>query len=297
MKTGNVRGFLLGILAAACVASSAPGQDQDTKAVADVSKSLESIAADVKAILVRERIHETMDFFRKMKDYGITYQPALTAPNDLVGRLDKDQLRLYAGIKTFDALYAVTFLKRQEAADCVAVIEQIQDALNLRSQADLGNDFLSTLKKAASQPDEVDVQKLIEQLASDYIQELPAMLSSTETADYFIDSLYGLNIQLYYIVGALCATTAGEQLQPGLTQLDDGSMDKSLLDVFEAFNRMDDTIRISGKTEEKLGVIRSGYDLVMAARNGTLSPEELDSKWREVNLTVDAIRNAILTPK
>ncbi len=261
-----------------------------------VAKSLQQIAAETKAILVKDKIHDAFDWYRKMKEFGVTYQPRLAAPNDLVGRLDKEQLRLYAGVKLIDALYAVTFLKRQDVADCVRVMEQIDDALQLRSYADLNNHFLHTLKKAAERPEELDVQRLIDQLSSDYVSELPALLASVETADYLIDGLYGMVIEMSYITGSLWNAENAAQMQAGFNQFPTSGTISMLLSIFEAFDRMDENIRVSGKTEEKLAVLRKMYQLERGEQSGQLTDEEAEPGWIEAGSKIAEIRMSILTP-
>jgi len=269
----------------------------DEEATARVGQSLEKLAENAKSVLVEDRIHDVFDWYRKLTDFGLTYQPSLMAPNDLVGKLNKEQLRLYAGIKLFDALYAATFMKRQDVADCVRVIEEIQDTLDVRSHADINNYFLHTLKKAASRPDEVDIATLIDQLASDYVRELPALLSSVESADYLIDSLYGLFIQKSYIFGAMTSNNASwERLREGCIEYPRAEQTKLLLDLFEAFNRLDEDIRISGETHKKLDVVREDHRLSKAAATRTMTREEARPHWRAMRQTVIATRNAILTP-
>lgn len=268
----------------------------ETVATVDAAKSLEQIATDVKAVLVQERVQDTFDMYRKLKDFGVTYQASLTAPNNLVGQLDEEQLRLYAGVKLFDAIYAATFMQRKEVSDCVATIEQIQDALQLRSYADINNYFLHTLKKAATRPEEVDIPQLITQLASDYVHELPDLLSSVESADYLIDGLYGFYIEMNYITGALMSTSAAPQIEEGFNQVKTANIYKLLLDVFGAFDRMNEEIRVSGETKQKLDVIRKMYELDMAEEAGTMTDEEGNPIWMEQCLTIMAIRASILTP-
>ena len=265
-------------------------------ATVEAAKSLDQIATDVKTVLVQERIQDTFDMYRKLKDFGVTYQPSLTAPNDLVGKLDEEQLRLYAGLKLFDAIYAATFMQRKEVSDCVDTIEQIQEALQLRSYADLNNYFLHTLKKAATRPEEVDIPQLIAQLSTDYANELPDLLSSVESADYLIDSLYGFYIELNYVTGALMSTTAAPQIEQGFNQVKTADIYKMLLDVFEAFDRMDEEIRVSGETKEKLEVMRKMYELDLAEEAGTITDEEGNPVWLEQGLTIMAIRASILSP-
>lgn len=262
-----------------------------------VAVSLEQIARQATAALDREKIHDMFDWYRKMTVFGVTYQPSLTAPNDLVGKLDEEQLSFYAGVKLLDALYAVTFLKRQDVADCVRALEEIQTALQLRSYADLNNGFLRTLKIAADRPEALDVQQLIEQLASDYVNELPALLSTVETADYLINGLYGMVIEMSYITGSLWTPENAVQLQQGFKQYPTYGTLKMLLSLFEAFDRMDEEIRIRGETEEKLAVIRSMYELERAEQSGRMTDEEAEPGWIEAALKIASIRTSALTPR
>ncbi|MFH0880689.1 MAG: hypothetical protein V2A34_13320, partial [Lentisphaerota bacterium] len=241
---------VLSVLASMMVLAATVRAGDDAAASVSAAKSLEQISVDAQTVLSKDKIQNTFDLYRKLKDYGLTYQASLTAPNNLVSVLSDEQLRLYAGVKLFDALYAVTFLKRQEVADCVGVIESIQDKLDLRSHADINNTYLENLKKAAAAPEDVDVQKLIEQLAADYVSEWPKLMSSVESADYVIDGLYGFIIEMSYITGAVMATASREQIEEGFDRYGSGESYKMVLDLFQAFDRMDEKIRVSGATQE-----------------------------------------------
>ena len=263
---------------------------------AKVAKSLDEVAAQVQVVLAKERIRDAFDLYRKMRAYGVTYQPSLTAPNYLSGQRYGAQLRMYAGIKLFDAIYAATFMNRQDVADAVATIEQAQDSLDLRSYADLNNFFLVTLKTAAARPEDVDVQLLIDQLASDYVAELPELLSSPETADYLIDSLYGFFVEMSYVTGKLMDTAAYDQMEAGFDQVAVADVYEMLLDAFEAFDRMDDEIRIGGETEQKLAVMRTMYDLIVAEKAGTIPEEDIGPSWEDPSLKIVEIRDSVLSP-
>ena len=265
------------------------------EAAADVAKSLEQMAAEANATLTRANILDIFDWYRELKEYGMTYQPSLTAPNDLAGKLNDEQLRFYAGVKLFDALYAATFMKRQEVVDCVNVIEEIQEKLNLRSYADLNNYFLKTLKAVADDPAAVDIQVLIEQLASDYVNELPQLLSSPETADYLIDGLYGTVLQ-QYITSDRVGNLAGDAMDEGFELYPSQHFFKTLLQLFEAFDRMDENIRVSGETVEKVEVIRELYRVDQLDESNTIPEEECDLLWESLTRNVLAIRAAFLTP-
>ena len=265
------------------------------EAVADMAKSLEQIAAEVQGVLARDRIHHAFDLFRIYKEFGFTYQPELAAPVDLAERLDGEPLRMYAGVKLFDAIYAATFMKRQEVADCVAAIEQVQNRLALRSHADLNNSFLQTLKRMASEPENVDVQQLIDQLATDYADELPALTSSSESADYLIDSLYGFVVEMNYVRGAL--VNANRALaEATINQHGTGRVQRMMLDLFEAFDRMDEEMRVGERDYAKSWVMRARFELGLAEEEGRLTDEQGQSLWHSLGFLTDAIRKSILEP-
>ncbi len=293
MKCGMMAGMTA--LAISVISITAAYAEEAT-VTGDTARTLEQMAQQAKGVLAQERVQDTFDLYRKLKDFGVTYQSSLTAPNNLVGQLDDDQLRMYAGVKLFDAIYAASFMERKDAANAVAVIEQIQDALQLRSYADLNNYFLHTLKKAATRTDEVDIPQLINQLAADYVNELPDLFSSVETADYLIDSLYGFYIEMSYITGALYSTAAGPQIEEGMNTIKTADMYKMLLDTFGAFDRLNEEIRVSGNTQQKLAVIRKMYDLDMAEESSEMTDEEASPLWMEQGLLVMGIRASILTP-
>ena len=260
------------------------------------AQSLQQLAAEARKIITQDKIHDLMDRYRKMKDYGLTYQPSLAAPNHLVGQLNEKQLRLYAGIKLMDALYATTFQKRQDVADAVRTIEEIQDALNLRSHADLNQYFLHTLKVAANQPDELDVQQLIEQLAADYILELPDMLSSMETADYLVDGLYGMCIQNSFTLASLLATENGPRLEEGFNQFTASGFRTMVLELFALFSRARETLSENDPNGEILDVLRRSSELAQLEQSGQLTDEEANPLWIQNALRLAQIRAAILAP-
>ena len=299
MKKAVCVGCLVSIFSFSVCAQTDAGlaSDQNAQATTEVAKSLSQIATEMNAVCSQGRIQDVFDLYRLLKEFGVTYQPALTAPHHLTGLLDREQLRMYAGVKLFDALYAATFMQRQDVADCVATIEQVQDSLELRSYADINNYFLHTLKNAASRPEEVDVQQLIAQLSSDYVKELPELLSSNESAEYLIESLYGFYVEMNYVTGSLMATPAREQIEIGFSQLDTTDTYKLLLDAFEAFNRMDESIRVEGEVEEKLAVMRAIHGLVLDESSHAISDEDGNPIWAQLGRKVVSIRSSILTPQ
>lgn len=264
-------------------------------ATAEVAKSLEQMATEVKNLLVKEKVRNIFDLFRRLREEGVTWQPSLTAPNDLVNKLDDEQLRLYAGVKLFDALYAATFMQRQAVSDSLQTIEAIQEKLNLRAYADLSGNFFKTLKKAAANPQSVNVQLLLEQLATDYVQDIPALMSSPKSADYLIDSLYGFTIENGHVLGYFFQNDLKGLDKAIHQQPDRGEWQDTMVKLFKAFDRMDEKIRVSGETTEKVAVIERMV-AVTKADPDTNRSEAIDTAWKEIAAQNAAIRAAILTP-
>lgn len=274
----------------------AAAQGKDPTPKARVAKSFAKITSEVQAILTEKRIHSLFDNYRQMSAYGVTYQPSLVAPNDLVARLNKEQLRQYSGIKLFDTIYAATFLKRQEVADGIKAIEEIQTAVDLRSHADINNSLLETLKKAAGDPESIDVQKLIEQLSKDYVSELPALISNPESADYLIDSLYGFLIQMSYVVDELDHHDKSGDVLKALHEVSNTDTHHLILELFQAFDRMDDDIRVGSEVAKKMEVFQQMDELEAGNEVGMLTDEQAQPMWQEIAAKVAAIRASILTP-
>jgi hypothetical protein len=275
-------------MAAWLAAGAAQGQDAGA-----LERPLGEIAAEVEVILAEENVHHAFDLFRLYKEMGFSYQPSLAAPNDLAGTLEGEGLRIYAGMKLFDAVYAATFLMRGEVAGCVEAIEQAQDKLDLRSYADVGNDFLQTLKEAAAEPENVDVRELMAALAAAYVGEVPALMASRESAAYLVDGMYGFTIQLNYVRGVLVdANPALAEKSADLygTQ----RVQRMVLDLFDAFGRLGETMRIDGETMNKLWVVRSRYELGRAEAEGRLSDDEAQAMWNVLRVSTAAIRKNVL---
>jgi hypothetical protein len=269
---------------------------EEAAATKEVVKSLKQISTEVEALLTKDKIHNLFDQYRRLAEYGVTYQPSLVAPDDLASRMDPERLRLYAGMKLFDAIYAVTFMKKQEVAQCVKTLEAIQEKLDLRSYADLNNRYLETLKKAAANPEALDVKTLIEQLTDDYLSEVPALMSSPQSADYLIDGFYGFMIEMSYVTSALISSDTSGKMEEGFDTLNLPNNRQLILDLFLAFDREDETMEVSGVTTEKLAVIRQGCYLADAEMSGKLSDEDAQQEWIAMGTQVASIREMILTP-
>lgn len=268
-------------------------QAADEAASAAVAKSPEQIAAEVRIALTKEKIHHAFDLFRRLEEHGVSWQPSLVAPDDLVDKLDDEGLRLYAGVKLFDAIYALTFRQRLAMSEAILTIEAINDKLNLRAYADLNGSLLATLKRAAANPESVDIQSMLEQLSADYVQEIPNLMAGPEGADYLIDGFYGFIVESSYILGQFFEHHDRMRLIQGMRLQPDRSQSLvALVELFQAFDRMDDAIRVGGETTEKLAVIQQ----MIATIKSNPDADASRLAWQEIRTRVKAIRASILTP-
>ncbi len=261
------------------------------------AKPLEQIAAEVDHLLVKDKIHNRFDLLRRLQSQGLTWQPSLLAPNDLVGKLDEEGLRFYAGVKLLDALYAATFMQKQAVAESIQTMEAINEKLNLRSYADLSGNFFKTLKQAAAAPESVDVQQWIDQLATDYVKDIPPLMSNPKSAEYLIDSLYGSTIETGYLMGRFYREKlpVESQLMTAVAKPDIGITEwmRTLESLFAAAGRSDETLLVDGKPVEKVALIK---EIIAARKAGDTSPEALKKARDSVYAQAAAIRAAMLTP-
>lgn len=276
-----------------CATARATDDEVDAE---DVGESVGVLFSDVMEILSKEKIHSQFDMMRQLKDVGVSYQAALLVPDDLGPRLDLANRKRYAGIKLFDAIYAATFMKRKEAANAVMTIEQIQSSLDLRSYADISDSFFKTVKKAAAEPESVQVQELLDQLANDYVHEIPAMLSSEETASYLIEGLYGFTVEISHILLFFSREGQSDLLREGVRKSMDTDWYYAILDIFDSFNRSRKTQVVDADLEQRLGVLRQIVSALEAERSGSASSAELAAYWSKISLQISSIRADILTP-
>lgn len=294
MRNACLKGLLC--LAVAAGASGFPAPDARAGDAPDaVAQSVKVLFDDVQNMLGQEKVHSQFDMLHRLKEFGITYQPDLVAPNNLTPRLIDEDKRVYSGIKLFDAIYAATFLKRQEVADCVQTIEEIQAALDVRSQADLSGTFFKTLKQSAAEPDSVDVQVLMDQLARDYVGDVPALLSSEATGKYLIEGLYGFTLEISYVLIHFLGHSTDARLRDGILETVDTNWLYAILDIFDAYNRTYEGEWAAAEAEERLTLIRQMLSHIEAERAGEITPEEHPRIWAAMARKVDAIRSVILS--
>ncbi len=276
--------------------ASLPVLAADPPKAAKPTPSVDQVASEVKKLLAKENIQTRFDLVRRLQQQGLTWQPSLVAPGNLAGRLSEENLRYYAGIKMFDALYAASFMQWQAVSDSVQTIEQVQEKLNIRSYADVSGGIVSTLKKAAAAPEKTNVPALIDQLAADFSRDVPALMANPKSATYLVDLLYGFTIETGYMLSHFYRTDAkGEgPVMKAVPQQKTGVTDwlEILLQVTEIVGKSNETITVKGKAVPKMDLIK---EIIRVRKQADQSPQALAAGRASVYGQAASIRDAIVT--
>lgn len=273
-----------------------PGAPEDAPQVA--VEALRQLSAEVQEILARENVQSMFDRTARLKDLGLSYQPDLLAPGRPDPLWSRCQLQQFAGLKLFDAVYAIAFQKRQETADAMQCLDEIVTALDLRSHADFSGRSYAILKKAAEDPGAIDVRQTLNELADSLVAEIPVALSSPVTAHFLMDSLYGFSIESAHVMGyfqrhdatgKLRAQLYDEPARPGREP-----WMKMVLRAFAAFERQAAALGIDCDAPGKLDVVRSIAQVVEDEQAGRIPEENRAAIWDEIGEQIAAMRRSIL---
>ena len=264
---------------------------------AAIAQSLTQSAERVRNLLVEEKIKNAFDWSRRLSEHGVTWQPSLLAPCDLVNKLDDEQLRLYAGMKLFDAVYAAAFLQQKAVSDAAETLRLIQERLNLRSYADISANAMNTLNRAAQEPESVDLDAFFSQLARDYTEDIPELMAHPESAEFLADALFGFTLQRAYMIFHFYrlyeAQNDGRLDAGGRQQHDRGEWMKTMLELVNITQPLDHTTTVGGEVISKIGYVAPWLPAYQA--DSTPQPNfvpEFDTIEKETN----RIRALILTP-
>ncbi|HRZ12219.1 MAG TPA: hypothetical protein P5567_07165 [Kiritimatiellia bacterium] len=284
----------LGGTAAVAEAPPAPSEAAPQAAV----EALKQLSAEVQEILVRENVHSMFDRTARLQELGLSYQPDLVAPAAIDPAWTRCQQQQFAGIKLFDAVYAIAFQKRQETADAMRALEEIITGLDLRSHADFSGRSYATLQKAAEDPGAIDVQALLDELANNLADEIPVTMSSPVTAHFLMDSLYGFSIESAHVMGYFQRNDATGKLRAQLyeepSQPGREPWMKMVLRAFAAFERQAAALGLECDAPGKLDVVRSIAQVVEDEQAGRIPPETGAAIWNEIGEQIAAMRRSIL---
>ncbi|MBN1939320.1 MAG: hypothetical protein JW843_07030 [Candidatus Aminicenantes bacterium] len=283
----------------AVLASSPPPTASSQAASQEAVDALKKLSVEVQRIVSRDNVRAMYDRTLKLKEMGFSFQAGLLAPRRPDPSWSRCRTRQYAGMKLFDMGYAVAFLKRGEAIDCVEGLEAVFSALDLRSHADWSGRGFNTMRRAADDPESIDPGEILNELVDNLVDEIPTAMSSPETAHYLLDALFGFSIQSAHVAGTFQKdgpdASVRERLYPKSSDAGHESWMSMVLRVFAAFEVEAAKIGLKCEATENLGVIREIADLVKAEAAEKLGPEDRKIRWDRIGTRVAAARAAILS--
>ncbi len=270
-------------------------EKKKTEATAEVAAALKQLLAEVQALLTKENVHSMYDRPRLLKETGVTYQPDLVVASDLTPRLSSCNLRIYAGIKMYDAVYAAVFNKKQEVARSLQAIDAAMIKLDLRSHADFSGHIRDTVRKVASETGEVDIRQMLNQLTADTIQELPVFMSSSESAHFLMDCLYGFALEACSVMGYFHQTDPNDRLMKLRTQQPAFLGWLNAVDnVFGAFQKSNQDLRVECKRSHSPEFIKTVMKLSEAERSGKITTKEARQQLAGLREQLTQLRASIL---
>lgn len=261
----------------------------------DITVTLKKIDVEIHKIIHMEGINTMFDTPRLLRDYGITYQAELVAPKDLVSKLTGCNLRIYAGIILYDMVYSAVSNKRQELVESFQIMEAIIQKLDLRSHADLSSQMLSILKKVASEPESVNIKKLINQLAKDFLDQIPVLMTSKETAHYMLDLLYGFTLQTAHVMGYFQRTEHAFKLKEWRRKQKTTSLSwmSDVITVFDIFRATEKSLELKCKSAEKLLALKKAVIFIQDSMNGKLQDKDGERAKRGAEIIRDTTQMRI----
>jgi len=186
-----------------------------TALAADKAQVLQQAYEKIEILASESSVREMMDNVGLFKKAGLSYQPSLVVPVEgVVDCKDDEQLRMLAGMFTFDANYALLFGRKQEFAAANELRNDIPDRLNLRGKLKLRTFTPDDLKKVLENPDDPASRDLYVTYAIAAIHDMvEASKTDEEILDLFLDFAYGAIMHGLYVACKLAlAAGTGENL-------------------------------------------------------------------------------------
>jgi hypothetical protein len=150
-------------------------------------------------ILSAKNVRSMMDVAKKLKEYGASFQPAMLLPPDLPDRVETGRnIHLLIGAYQFDALYAASFGRRNQAAKAIKAMGDLLNRTNMKSIVNTSALFPPELNWMLREPDTVDIDEVIDAYAANAPKYKDIMAEKTGFA-LVLDSLYGAVVEGLYI--------------------------------------------------------------------------------------------------
>jgi len=150
-------------------------------------------------ILSQKNIRNMMDVSKTLKEYGASFQQSLLLPPDLSADLGPGQsVHLLIGAYQFDALYAASFGRRNQAAKAIKAMGDLLNRTNMKSIVNTSALFPPELNWMLREPDKVNIDEVIDAYAANAPKYKDIMADKTGFA-LVLDSLYGAIVEGLYI--------------------------------------------------------------------------------------------------
>jgi hypothetical protein len=150
-------------------------------------------------ILSQKNIRDMMDVSKTLKEYGASFQKSLLMPPNLSADLGPGQsVHLLIGAYQFDALYAASFGRKQDAAKAIQSMGTLLNTTNLQSIVSTAALFPPELNWMLREPDKVDIDEVIEAYAAN-APKYKKIMADKHGFDVVVDSVYGGLIEGLYI--------------------------------------------------------------------------------------------------
>ncbi|BBD07713.1 hypothetical protein [Desulfovibrio ferrophilus] len=202
------------------------------------SMSLDYYVSEIQKLLTEKRINSMMDVTRALKQGGASFQKDLALPTGLAKTVKSgESAGIMVGMYQFDAVYAVAFGRKKDAAGYMQAQDQLMNRLNMRGQLEVSALFPPAFKKLVKTPDKISFEEVVKAYAAN-TENYTILMQAPGGFDVVEDSLYGFIVEALYVVSNAIILS---DYDPTLTALlaDTTPVIQPVLDFYEAFTSED----------------------------------------------------------
>ncbi|MBU1003140.1 MAG: hypothetical protein KKE73_11545 [Proteobacteria bacterium] len=207
-------------------------------APAQASMSLDYYVGEIQKLLTEKRISSMMDVTRALKQGGASFQTDLALPLNLAKTVQPgDSAGVMIGMYQFDAIYAVSFGRKKDAANYMQAQDQLMNRLNMRGQLEVSALFPPAFAKLVKTPDKINFDEVVKAYAAN-TTNYTILMQAPGGFDVVEDSLYGFLVEGLYVVSNAVILS---DFDPTLVALlaDTAPVIQPVLDFYQAFTSED----------------------------------------------------------
>jgi len=246
-----------------------PAQAQD--------QTLERVSVDVIKIATQEQLTDMMSVSMRLKEAGASYQKALTYPEIKLD--DSEAMRVFIGVRQFDALYAAAFGKKKDVAAFLKAQNDQVMQLNLKGRVDVAAVFPPELNWMLREPDKVNFKDIVAAYA-DNLSRYEKLGEEPAGLDVIGDALFGFVVEGLYVTGQSILQAGSD---PQMLRVINGMSPSlnALSRLYEAMTHDKQYAAFCDTAEalelgERRGWIKEMADM-LAQKGGSLSGNELQA--------------------